>query len=139
MRFIFVAVLLASLHPAVTYAADLKVVIDGVRSNKGTVMVALFSNASAFDADVQFAGAFVTAKAGRVVVAFPELDSGNYAVSTFHDENSNGELDTNFLGVPTEGFGFSSDAMGLIGSPDFEAASVVVEDTDLTITLKLSY
>lgn len=30
------------------------------------------------------------------------------AVSAIHDENGNGEMDTNFLGIPREGFGFTA-------------------------------
>lgn len=139
MRFVIIVILLTSLHPAVAPAADLKIVVDGVRSTGGTVMVALFKDASAFEADARLAGAFVTARPGQVVVAFPELGPGSYAVSTFHDENGNGELDANFLGVPTEGYGFSNGASGLFGPPDFAAASVALEDKDLTLTLKLNY
>ena len=131
--------LLASLYPSFTGAADLRVVIDGLRSDQGTVRVALFNDASGFEADTRFAGAFIMAKTGRVVVAFPELGPGTYAVSAFHDENGNGELDANFLGVPNEGYGFSNEAKGNFGPPSFESASLFLADKPLTVTLKLSY
>ncbi len=139
MRLVVVIAALVSLTATVAQASDLKVVVDGVRSGKGAIMVALFNDASAFAADARFAGAFVTAKPGRVVVAFPELEPGTYAVSAFHDENDNDELDANFLGVPTEGYGFSNEAKGLFGPPDFAAASVVLKDRHMSITLELTY
>ena len=51
---------------------------------------------------------------------------GTYAVKLHIDENENGELDTNFLGIPKEQFGFSNNAKAL-GIPKFEAASFVVD------------
>ncbi len=133
------AILLAALYPAVAPAGDLKIIIDGIRGDKGAVMVALFNDASAFEADVRFAGAFMTARTGRVVVAFPELARGTYAISAFHDENGSGELDSNFLGIPSEGYGFSNAAKGFAGPPSFDAAAVVLADEHLTVTLKLTY
>lgn len=123
--------------PAV--AADLTVVVDGVRGGKGQVMVALFDSAEGFERDRRIAGAFVTARAGRVYFAFPNLAPGSYAVSTFHDEDQDGELDTGLLGIPSEGYGFSNDVTGFAGPPSFAAATITVESTDAAVTVKLSY
>ncbi len=76
MRLVAVMVVLVSLTPTVVQASDLRVVIDGVRGDGGKVMVGLFNDDSAFEADVRFAGAFRTAEPGQVVVAFPELGPG---------------------------------------------------------------
>jgi uncharacterized protein (DUF2141 family) len=35
---------------------------------------------------------------------FDELPSGACAVAVVHDENGNGRLDKNSLGIPTEGY-----------------------------------
>ena len=139
VRFAGVCAVLVSLSPALAMAADLKVEIEGPRDDSGTVMVALFKDAAAFKADTRFAGAFIAAKPGRVVVAFPELEPGTYALSAFHDQDGNGKLDTNLLGVPTEGYGFSNNAKGLLGPPSFESSSFTVGEEDLTITFQLNY
>jgi uncharacterized protein (DUF2141 family) len=47
---------------------------------------------------------------------------GTYAVSVLHDVNSNGDLDTNFLGIPKEPLGFSNGAKPKMGPPSFDAA-----------------
>jgi len=49
------------------------------------------------------------------VPSIPRRRVGKYAVSVFHDENSNGKLDTNFLGIPREGVGASNNAKGHFG------------------------
>ncbi|MBR98841.1 MAG: hypothetical protein CMC57_02590 [Flavobacteriaceae bacterium] len=63
------------------------------------------------------------------------LPVGVYAVSFYIDSNNNQKLDYNFLGVPTEQFGFSNNAMGLFGSPSFDQASFRI-DKESKITLK---
>jgi len=49
---------------------------------------------------------------------FPGVAPGRYAVSVFHDENSNGKMDTNFIGIPREGVGASNNAKGHLGPQD---------------------
>ena len=48
---------------------------------------------------------------------------GRYAVSVFHDQNSNAKLDT-FLGVPREGFGFSRNPVIRFGAPKFDSVGI---------------
>lgn len=65
-----------------------------------------------------------------------ELSEGRYAIKLFLDLNGNGEVDTNFLGVPKEPFGFSNNAMGKFGPPSFDAAAFTFEgDREISITL----
>ena len=52
-----------------------------------------------------------------------DVTSGIYAIGLYIDANKNKKLDTNFLGIPKEQFGFSNDARGVLGPPDFESAS----------------
>lgn len=51
---------------------------------------------------------------------FKNLKAGKYALRVFHDKNNNGKLDTSFLGIPKERFGFSNNVMGKLGPPSFE-------------------
>jgi len=53
---------------------------------------------------------------------FADVAPGEYAVSVFHDENSNGKLDRNFMGMPKEGVGASDDAVGHFGPPKYDDA-----------------
>ena len=61
-----------------------------------------------------------------VHLQFPGISPGTYAVKVFHDVNDNGVLDTNWIGIPKEPYGFSNDAMGTFGPPSFEQASFKV-------------
>jgi uncharacterized protein (DUF2141 family) len=113
------------------HAADLVIDVAGVRGTDGKVMVALHAPRDGVTFP-DFAGAVAAqwrlAEPGMLRFAFPGLKAGRYAVAVYHDENDNGELDTNLLGIPTEGYGFSNGATGFAGPPDFDAAAVEVSD-----------
>lgn len=56
----------------------------------------------------------------KCVIVIKNLEPGKYAFKYFHDENKNENLDCNWLGIPTEGFGFSNNAKGIFGPPSFK-------------------
>lgn len=61
------------------------------------------------------------------------------AIAAFHDAKNNGPLDQNWFGLPTEGYGFSNDARGTVGLPDFNKATVRLTQENQNIRFKLSY
>ena len=70
---------------------------------------------------------------------FEDIPPGTYALAIVHDENMNGKLDTNLLGIPKEGYGFSNDAKALLGAPSFSAASFPFDGQNLELTISLNY
>ena len=70
---------------------------------------------------------------------FVGINPGTYAIGVIHDENLNGELDTNFLGVPNEGYGFSSDAKVRLSAPSFSDAKFSYDGNALKLTIRLKY
>lgn len=123
-------------------AADLEVRIEGLRSAEGDVRVALHRQA----AGVEFPGdggmvdaAFGKAAPGALTFVFAGLAPGDYAVAAFHDADGDGELGTNLLGLPSEGFGFSRGARGFMGPPAFADASVTVGANDISTTVPIDY
>ncbi len=61
-------------------------------------------------------GKIVKVNGPEVTVVFENLAPGEYGISVVHDENENGDLDKNFVGIPKEGFAFGNNAMGYIRS-----------------------
>ena len=59
----------------------------------------------------------------KATISLVGLASGNYAIAILHDENDDGKMNTNFLGLPKEGYGFSNNVMGTFGPPTFSKAS----------------
>ncbi len=123
-----------------TMAADLSVTLAGIRNDSGYVMAAIFDSPRGFPNEAgAVAQVKMKARPGQVGFVITGLPPGHYAVSAFHDENGNGKLDTNLLGVPTEGYGFSNDARGRFGPPAFDAAAMTLDGTGWTITVTLRY
>lgn len=91
--------------------------IDGLHNEKGQVLCALFSSAEGFPKNSAKAAAHVKSDIshGHAFCEFPGIPSGTYAVSAFHDENSNGKMDTNFMGIPREGWPRRTTQGGILG------------------------
>lgn len=70
---------------------------------------------------------------------FAGVAPGTYAVMVFHDENNNGKLDQAANGMPLEGYGFSRNARGHWGPPNFEAARFDIKPGANGITLDMVY
>ena len=109
-------------------AADLEVVLRGLKSAEGDARIAVHKRV----ADIAFPGGGVVAatirpaREGEIRVVFTDLDPGEYAVAAFHDADGDGKLARNIVGMPTEGFGFSNGATGFMGPPSFDKAAVTV-------------
>jgi uncharacterized protein (DUF2141 family) len=119
----------------------IRVEISGLRSDKGKVMCALFSSAGDFPkrADKAVMRSAATIASGHAVCEFSGIATGTYAVSVIHDENSNGRLDTNFIGIPREGVGASNNAKGHFGPPKFDAASFRYSGGRLDLKITIDY
>jgi uncharacterized protein (DUF2141 family) len=120
---------------------SIKVVVAGLHSNVGEVDCALFGSAEGFPGD--YGKAIKTTKSkienGQGVCTFSGVAPGDYAVSVFHDENGNGKLDTNFLGMPKEGVGASNDASGHFGPPRFDDARFSYKGGLQALTIHVRY
>ena len=78
--------------------------IGGLRNDKGQVFCALYSSPDGFPKNSEKAVARIKSAISdkQAVCEFSGMAPGTYAVSVFHDENSNGKLDTSFMGIRRE-------------------------------------
>ena len=139
-----------SIGPAIS--AELRLTVDGVRSDGGEILVALYDSAGGFQSAIvnaadrgllpdsgRLIGTAIRAQRGIQSTVFTQLAPGRYAIIVVHDENDNGRLDRGFMGAPTEGYGFGNDAQGFFNPPSFDAAAITVGGTDLTTSITLIY
>lgn len=86
----------AATLPHVVQAQGVTLTVEGLRNDRGNVLIAVFDQARAFDR-LKFASAVdfaeVPARKGQVTHHFPALTSGPYAIFLFHDENGNQDID----------------------------------------------
>ena len=114
----------------------IEVVIKNIKGKEGVMRVALFNSEEKF-LKTPFKGEIVKVSGETMTVIFKDLPAGTYGASAVHDENVNEKMDTGVMGIPKEGFGFSNDAMGMFGPPDFkEAAFKVPQTKSVSVTLK---
>jgi len=93
----------------------LTIVIKSLENSKGTIYLDFRDGK---DKSLKHYSQKIIDNQCKIVV--DNLSPGKYSFKYFHDENNNVELDTNILGIPKEGYGFSNDAEGKFGPPDFE-------------------
>jgi uncharacterized protein (DUF2141 family) len=106
-------------------AATLTVKLSNIGSEKGKIMLALFQQPEGFPFVHQKAFRLqqVAARPGDLTVSFPQLPAGRYALAVYHDENADMKLNTNALGIPREGYGFSRNIRPKFSAPKFEEAA----------------
>ena len=117
-------------------AASLTIDIKGDVLDKGTVMLALYKKDDKWMGKASD-GRVTPAKKGGVSVTFDNVPEGEYAISMYVDENNNGKLDANAIGIPIEPYAFSNDASGAFGPPSFEQAKFVVGKDKTTHVINL--
>lgn len=138
MHNVYAVLIVATLGPTAALAGDLTVIIDHVRSNQGAILGALYDSDGSFMKQPQArATCQIKAATGAVHYVFHGLPAGKYALSVFHDENGNGQLDKNLLGIPKEGYGFSNSTAAK--PPRFDQAAFDYDGTTGTITVSLHY
>ena len=113
-----------------------------IKNSKGNVACALFESPAGFPTEFLRSATnimVIKIRKSQARCDFEDIPPGRYALAVIHDENMNGKLDTNVVGIPKEGYGFSNDARGLIGAPSFSAASFSYDGQDLDLTISLHY
>jgi uncharacterized protein (DUF2141 family) len=151
MRTVLTVLLILSILPV--NASELRITVEGIRSPHGTILIGLYDSLETFTRAIElsdkdgflndpsrFAAVALKANAAmKSAVVLTNLDPGQYAIILFHDENGNGKLDKNALGVPTEPYGFSNNVRGFLGPPAFEEAIMEVNVGDKAVHIALIY
>jgi len=123
----------------VQQTGQLTVIIMGLENDEGKVKIGLFDSKNSYTGDGEpFRGNLVVIKDRKAECTFDGIPYGTYAIKLYHDKNGNGELDTNFMGVPQEKYGFSNNASGLLGPAKWDDAKFVfnAKSMSMEITVK---
>lgn len=111
--------------------------VQGLKSDKGELILAIFNEKKDYLKKDFIHKKVKVDKAGDTTVLFDELPKGEYSVSVIHDENENGILDKNAVGIPKESFGFSNVSLGWFGPPSYENTKFVLLNDKVEVTVKL--
>ncbi|SDK64854.1 Uncharacterized conserved protein, DUF2141 family [Catalinimonas alkaloidigena] len=112
--------------------------VKGLKQETGALYIALYNKPEGFrEADAAYKKLIAPVKGNPAVVDLGGLPAGTYAVTLFHDENDNGELDTNMMGIPKEGYGFSNNPKIRFGPPDFGECTFTHGDAAQTVSVQI--
>ena len=119
----------------------LNLTIDNLRSGKGVVMLTLYP-----DDEARFlkpmGSLYVTrvpARAGTSHACIHVPQPGAYGLALYHDENANGKIDRNGLGIPKEGFGFSNNPRIIMSAPGFKSVRFLAGPAATSLRIRMNY
>ena len=140
MKSLFIFLLLAV--PLASFSqAKITVQVTNFNNNNGLCLVCLFDNAKAYagkGTPLRILRATISNKTATAV--FENVPAGVYAISVIHDANSNNRFDTNFIGIPTEGYGASKNKLPFAAAPRFDENKFAVgSTTDTSLIIRLRY
>jgi len=137
-KFIFSVLILSFfLSTACVQGGIVIVEVYGIKEIKGTIVIGLYNKSKGFpDVGKQYKGIITKIKTKSATYTFIDVPNGHYAVALFHDINSNGKLDYNFLGIPKELYAFSCITKTCFKTPEFHEAKFKLKDKH-TLKLKL--
>ena len=139
MKFLQIAPGFAALTllTATVNAGELTVTITDIRESQGSLMVSLVNSDAGWNNQAKpVAAQKVAATKGEMTLRFGDLPAGQYAVQVMHDQNDNGKLDANFLGIPSEGYGFSNNP-NVMRKAHYDEARFDVAAEPKTVTIRL--
>jgi uncharacterized protein (DUF2141 family) len=143
-RLAFVTVLVlafAGLAQAEGPKGNITVELSGFRNDDGRASVVLFNSAEAFPKQTDKAVKIVRSsiKDKKATAVFEDIPYGTYAFVVLHDENANGKMDYNALGMPQEGYAFSNNARAMLGPPDYKDAAFTTDKPAVAQNIKIGY
>jgi uncharacterized protein (DUF2141 family) len=136
--YLILAAVFMHMNTSWAQTASVEVKVTDIKSQKGLIRIGLFTNEKDYLKNTLI-GKVVKPEGNEITVVFENLEPGDYALSVIHDENENGELDSNALGIPKEGFAFGNNAIGKFGPPTFEKAKMKVEGKNVTWLIRMKY
>jgi uncharacterized protein (DUF2141 family) len=140
MMRVMILLLISLLVPvdAVAESGNIEVVVTNLRTAKGQVRVGICPRETFLEDDCPYE-ASAPAAVGETMVTVTGVPPGTYAAQVFHDENGNHEVDRSWLGIPTEGVGFSRDPSFTFGPPDFNDTAFRLGPEGGRITVRLRH
>lgn len=123
--------------PAETETADLKIVVTNINAKQGTIELGVFNKPKTFlKKGKEYKTYSQKVTNDTVVFVLKGLKKDHYAISLYHDVNSDNECNLNFLGIPVEPYGFSRNFKPKLSKPSFNDCKIDVNQ-DIAIAIKL--
>ena len=128
-------------QPAATQpAAHLRIEVTDLRALKGQLIFGVFKSADGFPTDPKKSVNWQIKPGDSTTVVFEcDLPPGRYGASVLHDQNSNGKMDTNALGVPKEGYGETNNPKPKLRAATFKESQFDLPAEGASLKISLQY
>ena len=120
----------------------ISVTIKDIKTPNGQILMGIYKDDVSFDKEIAYkkVQAFKTKISNGILVVEVKLEPGKYGISLMDDENFNGKMDYNFIGIPKEGFGFSNYYHTGLTKPKLKSFSFeVIENKNTKVEVKMKY
>lgn len=138
LKYFFVFSILSIFHD-VAPTNSVTITIENLKSTKGTVQIAVFNRSESFP---KVGGEYKLSQfklsTGKSNFTINNLPDGEYAIAIHHDENSDGKMNTNMVGIPKEGYAFSRNFKPKFSAPAFSDCAIQIT-SDQKLNLKMIY
>lgn len=135
---LFIAYLFSSLTVC-GHDTELSIKITNIKNIEGKVDIGIYNYGENFPkVGKDYKNIILDVDSSTVIYKIDNLPEGEYAIAVFHDKNSDGVCNKNFLGIPTEGYGFSNNVKPLFSAPSFDKTKFTLKGS-VTITISLIY
>ena len=120
----------------------ISVTIKDIKTPNGQILMGIYKDDVSFDKEIAYKNvqAFKTKISNGTLVVEVKLEPGKYGISLMDDENFNGKMDYNFIGIPKEGFGFSNYYHTGLTKPKLKSFLFeVIENKNTKVEVKMKY
>ncbi len=120
----------------------ISVTIKDIKTPNGQILMGIYKDDVSFDKEIAYkkVQAFKTKISNGTLMVEVKLEPGKYGISLMDDENFNGKMDYNFIGIPKEGFGFSNYYHSGLTKPKLNSfAFDVIENKNTKVEVKMKY
>ena len=137
----FVAAMAFLASPAFSESpSNVLIEVSGFKNTRGTLNCRLFTKAADFPDGEGIVTLRVPITGPNTSCSFSNVEPGTYAIAVVHDENGNGKLDKNFVGVPSEGYGVSNNKTYALSEPKWnESIFTLGANESKTLQVNLRY
>lgn len=139
MKFIQLLILLSlyGFNTNTTPTNKVKITVSNIKTVKGNIEIGIYNNPKSFPEKGKQHKVFTKKVTGKEMSFFiNNLAEGEYAIAIYHDKNSDGKCNLNFLGIPKEAYGFSKNFKPIFSKPSFKDCKISIKNNPF-IDIKL--
>lgn len=114
--------------------------VTDLRNHKGQLIFGIFKTKDGFPSKQEKSVNWQVTKIDQDKVVFvAELPPGEYGASVLHDENGDNDLDTNLIGIPTEGYGVTNNPKPKFRAATFKESVFTLPADGAELTISMQY